>query len=249
MKDVKKFINSKKRKRKIKKVILMTIVTLVAIIIFIAKAPIFNVESIIFSGNSAIATEALATLVQDKIGENIFTVNQTAIKETLQRNKYIKGVTVKIKGISTLEINIKEEAPVYYIKMNEKYIIVNNNLEKIEEVASIEGRNLVEIIGVDLNTILEDNNNSELDSFKEILNKFYPYISENREELRLDALDISNIIDIRGYIGDVEIFFGDDEGLHNKMEKVYSIMLDNTVNLKKGYINVSFEGSPVIKKE
>ena len=133
--------------------------------------------------------------------------------------------------------------------MNEKYIIVNNNLEKIEEVASIEGRNLVEIIGVDLNTILEDNNNSELDSFKEILNKFYPYISENREELRLDALDISNIIDIRGYIGDVEIFFGDDEGLHNKMEKVYSIMLDNTVNLKKGYINVSFEGSPVIKKE
>lgn len=249
MKDVKKFINSKKRKRKIKKVILMTIVTLVAIIIFIAKAPIFNVESIIFSGNSAIATEALAPLVQDKIGENIFTVNQTAIKETLQRNKYIKGVTVKIKGISTLEINIKEEAPVYYIKMNEKYIIVNNNLEKIEEVASIEGRNLVEIIGVDLNTILEDNNNSELDSFKEILNKFYPYISENREELRLDALDISNIIDIRGYIGDVEIFFGDDEGLHNKMEKVYSIMLDNTVNLKKGYINVSFEGSPVIKKE
>ncbi|EKY26962.1 cell division protein FtsQ/DivIB [Clostridium celatum] len=249
MKDVKKFINSKKRKRKIKKVILMTIVTLVAIIIFIAKAPIFNVESIIFSGNSAIATEALAPLVQDKIGQNIFTVNQTAIKETLQRNKYIKGVTVKIKGISTLEINIKEEAPVYYIKMNEKYIIVNNNLEKIEEVASIEGRNLVEIIGVDLNTILEDNNNSELDSFKEILNKFYPYISENREELRLDALDISNIIDIRGYIGDVEIFFGDDEGLHNKMEKVYSIMLDNTVNLKKGYINVSFEGSPVIKKE
>ena len=249
MKDVKKFINSKKRKRKIKKVILMTIVTLVAIIIFIAKAPIFNVESIIFSGNSAIATEDLAPLVQDKIGENIFTVNQTAIKETLQRNKYIKGVTVKIKGISTLEINIKEEAPVYYIKMNEKYIIVNNNLEKIEEVASIEGRNLVEIIGVDLNTILEDNNNSELDSFKEILNKFYPYISENREELRLDALDISNIIDIRGYIGDVEIFFGDDEGLHNKMEKVYSIMLDNTVNLKKGYINVSFEGSPVIKKE
>lgn len=249
MKDVKKFINSKKRKRKIKKVILMTIVTLVAIIIFIAKAPIFNVESIIFSGNSAIATEALAPLVQDKIGQNIFTVNQTAIKETLQRNKYIKGVTVKIKGISTLEINIKEEAPVYYIKMNEKYIIVNNNLEKIEEVASIEGRNLVEIIGVDLNTILEDNNNSGLDSFKEILNKFYPYISENREELRLDALDISNIIDIRGYIGDVEIFFGDDEGLHNKMEKVYSIMLDNTVNLKKGYINVSFEGSPVIKKE
>ena len=249
MKDVKKFINSKKRKRKIKKVILMTIVTLVAIIIFIAKAPIFNVESIIFSGNSAIATEALAPLVQDKIGQNIFTVNQTAIKETLQRNKYIKGVTVKIKGISTLEINIKEEAPVYYIKMNEKYIIVNNNLEKIEEVASIEGRNLVEIIGVDLNTILEDNNNSELDSFKEILNKFYPYISKNREELRLDALDISNIIDIRGYIGDVEIFFGDDEGLHNKMEKVYSIMLDNTVNLKKGYINVSFEGSPVIKKE
>lgn len=249
MKDVKKFINSKKRKRKIRKMILISIVTIIAIIIVLAKAPVFNVKNIVFTGNSTITTEALAPLVQDKVGQNIFTINQRSIKDVLERNKYINDVKVNIKGISTLEINIKEEAPVYYIKMNEKYIIVNNDLEKIEEVASIEGRNLVEIRGVDLNSISEENSDSSLEPFKDILNKFYPYISENKEELKLDALDISSIIDIKGYIGEVEIFFGDDNNIHNKMESVYSIMLDTTVNLKKGYINVSFEGSPVIKRE
>ena len=49
------------------------------------------------------------------------------------------------------------------------------------------------------------------------------------------------------YIGDVEILFGDDSDIHNKMENVYRIMLDKDINIAKGYINVSFNGAPVIK--
>ena len=33
------------------------------------------------------------------------------------------------------------------------------------------------------------------------------------------------------------------------MENVYRIMLDDNINIAKGYINVSFNGSPVIKVE
>ena len=57
------------------------------------------------------------------------------------------------------------------------------------------------------------------------------------------------MINIIGYIGDVEIFFGDDNDLHNKMENVYRIMLADNIDIKKGYINVSFKGSPVVKIE
>ena len=78
---------------------------------------------------------------------------------------------------------------------------------------------------------------------------FYPFISENKEQIHLSSLDISNIVNIIGYIGDVEIFFGDDSDLYNKMENVYRIILSENINIKKGYINVSIKGSPVIKNE
>ena len=72
---------------------------------------------------------------------------------------------------------------------------------------------------------------------------------KNRESIYLSSLDISNIVNIIGYIGNVEIFFGDDSDLYNKMENVYRIMLSDNINIAKGYINVSFNGSPVVKIE
>ena len=48
MRDVKKFIKAKKRKKLIKKISLMTIVVVVGVFIFLTKAPIFNIKSIVF---------------------------------------------------------------------------------------------------------------------------------------------------------------------------------------------------------
>ena len=89
----------------------------------------------------------------------------------------------------------------------------------------------------------------DIHTYKSILANFYPFISENKEQIHLSSLDISNIVNIIGYIGDVKIFFGDDSDLYNKMENVYRIILSENINIKKGYINVSIKGSPVIKNE
>ncbi len=198
MKEVKNFIKAKKRKKIIKKVMLIASVVSVAGFIFITKAPIFNIKSIVLRGNVTIANETILSGIRDKIGLNIFTINQKDIKEKVLENRYVSTVEIKRKGINTLEVNITEEAPVYYIDK-----------------------------GVEL----------------------YPFISKNREAVYLSSLDLSNITNIIGYIGDVEIFFGDDNDLHNKMENVYRIMLADNIDIKKGYINVSFKGSPVVKIE
>ena len=180
---------------------------------------------------------------------NIFTVNEKDIKEEILKNRYVSTVNVKRKGINTLEINITEEAPVYYINNGIELLIVNNDLEVLEEVDNIDGRNLVEIKGVDLSVKDDESRVDEFNSYKSILTNFYPFISQNRESIYLSSLDLSNIVNIIGYIGNVEIFFGDDSNLYNKMENVYRIMLDDKINIAKGYINVSFNGSPVIKVE
>lgn len=249
MKDVKKFIKAKKRKKLIKKLILITIVLVVGGFIFITKAPIFNIKSITFKGNVTISSEVLLSGVSDRIGLNIFTVNEKDIKEEVLKNRYVSTVDIKRKGINTLEINITEEAPVYYINNGIELLIINNDLEVLEEVDNIEGRNLVEIKGIDLSVKDDESRVDEFNSYKNILTNFYPFISKNRESIYLSSLDVSNIVNIIGYIGNVEIFFGDDSDLYNKMENVYRIMLDDNINIAKGYINVSFNGSPVIKIE
>ena len=247
MKDAQEFRKAKKRKKLIKKLILMTTVIVIGGFIFITKAPIFNIKTILFTGNVTISKDILLDSIKDKLGLNIFTVNQKEIKDTVLKNKYVSTVKVKRKGINTLQISITEESPVYYINNGAGFLILNNNLDIVEETDTIEGRRLVEIKGIDLTNISEEN--IELAQYKNILTKFYPYISENREEIYISSLDISNIVNIIGYIGDVQVLFGDDSNLHEKMENVYRIILDDDVRISKGYINVSFNGSPVIKIE
>ena len=246
MKDVKKFIRAKKRKKKIKKLTLMTVVIGTASFIFFTKAPIFNIKTISFNGNVTISNEVLYDEVKDRIGLNIFTVNQKKIKEEILKNRYVSSVNIKRKGVNTLVIGITEEAPVYN---GSKLEIINENLNVLEEVDSIEGRNLVEVKGIDLSRVNDESYADDIHTYKSILANFYPFISENKEQIHLSSLDISNIVNIIGYIGDVEIFFGDDSDLYNKMENVYRIILSENINIKKGYINVSIKGSPVIKNE
>lgn len=249
MKDVKKFIKAKKRKRLIKKLTLITIVVVVGGFIFITKAPIFNIKAITFKGNVTISSEVLLSEVSDRIGLNIFTVNERKIREEILKNRYVSTVDIKRKGINTLEINITEEAPVYYINNGVELLIINNDLEVLEEVDNIDGRNLVEIKGLDISIKDDESKVDQFNSYKSILTNFYPFISQNRESIYFSSLDLSNIVNIIGYIGNVEILFGDDSDLYNKMENVYRIMLDDNINIAKGYINVSFNGSPVIKVE
>lgn len=249
MKDVKKFIKAKKRKKLIKKLTLITTVIVVGGFIFITKAPIFNIKAITFKGNVTISSEVLLSGLSNRIGLNIFTVNEKDIKEEVLKNRYVKNVDIKRKGINTLEINITEEAPVYYINNGVKLLIINEDLEILEEVDNIDGRNLVEVKGIDISLKDDESKVDEFNSYKSILSNFYPFISKNREAIYLSSLDVSNIVNIIGYIGDVEILFGDDSDLYNKMENVYRIMLDDKINIAKGYINVSFNGSPAVKIE
>ena len=135
------------------------------------------------------------------------------------------------------------------MKLTSVRAFINENLDVIEEVDNLEGRNLVEIKGLDLSIVNDKSRVDDLHTYKNILANFYPFISQNKEEIHLSSLDISNIVNIIGYIGDIEIFFGDDSDLYNKMENVYRIILNDGINMKKGYINVSINGSPVIKNE
>lgn len=246
MKEIQDYIKRKKRKKAIRKFTMIATIVIISLVIFFTKAPIFNIKEITFKGASEITKENSFEKVKNRIGLNIFTISEKDIKADLLKNKYLKSVSVSRKGIDKLEISIVEEAPVFFINVGAEKKIINEDLFVLEIVKDISKRNLVEIRGIDAsNSNVGDKLNAE-NVYSGVLKSLYPYIAKNHEALKFDAIDISNIVDIKGYMGDVEIFIGDDRNMHTKMNNIYAIMLSKSVS--KGYIDVSFEGAPVINK-
>lgn len=245
--EIKKYLKAKKRKKRIKKVIMIVIVLTITLILFLTKAPIFNINTIDVIGTSKISSDNLKETLKMFIGQNIYIVNEDEIKNILMQDKYVKEVKISRKGISKLVINIVEESPVFYVENNGIIEVINEDLVVIEELDSIEGKNLVKISGVGAENISVGDKVSDDEILSSILEKFYPYIAQNRESIKFDEINIADIVNIKGRIGEVEIFFGDDSDLHNKMENVYRILLSEEIKLTKGYIDVSFDGPPIIK--
>ena len=135
--EIKKYLKSKKRKKRIKKISMITIILTIALILFITKAPIFNIKSIEITGTSKISSDNLKENLNMFIGENIYVVNEEEIKNILLSNQYIKDVKISRKGISNLVIEISEESPVFYIENNGFKYIINEDLEVIKKLDSI----------------------------------------------------------------------------------------------------------------
>ena len=118
----------------------------------------------------------------------------------------------------------------------------------IEIANNIEGRNLVEITGVATDEFQLGNkiiNNEQIIKTLEIM---YPYIAENKESIKFDRFDMSKLYDIKGYIGNLEILFGEITDFHKKINDVYNIILNGNVGISSGYIDVRTKNMPVIKK-
>lgn len=239
----KKYSNTFKRIK-----VLSLLIILICFFIYFINAPFFQVKSINIIGVNNISDDVIKEKVSSLIGENIFLYDRKDFKKNMESLSYVESYKVEFKNINTLNINIKEETPIYYIARNSNYLIVNDRLKVIDITSSVP-ENLVEIRGL---SILNESIGDVLDVesvYTTFLEKIHPYIEAKVNDLTFSFLDLTNIVDIKGKIGDIDIFIGDDSKLKYKMETIYSILLSEEISISKGIINVSFEGSPVIKKE
>lgn len=245
MNKAQEFIRKKRRKKRIKRLSIASVISIIAIILFIYKAPIFNVKEISFTGVTTVNEEELEGMLNEYIGKNIFTINYKEISEKILENPYIKNVEVDKNGNSALEVKIEEGKVVYYIREDETYKAITNDGFYVERLETIEGRNLVNVIGVKDNgkevgqKIIDD------EKVIKVLNDFNPILKSSVSELRVESLDVSDIFNIKGYISGVQILFGSNEDLVEKMNKVLNILEQNT--MEKEAIDIRFKDQPVIK--
>lgn len=248
MNEVKNYINIKRKKKLRRKIYMISTIVLIILLIFFTKAPIFNLKSITIEGTSNISAESVLEKVNNRIGKNIFTLNRKKMINEILNEPYFLSAKIKFSSMNSLVITVTEESPVFYVKKDGIYYIFTDKGVVIEVVDNIEGRNLVEITGITTENLLIGSTIVDNENIIAIFQTLYPYIAENKENLKFDTFDLSKIYDVKGYIGNVEVYFGSIEDIHEKINGVYNIMLNESVGLSKGYIDVTIKDMPVIKK-
>lgn len=241
------FIRKKKRKKVLKKLILGVFVFIIGIIIFVYKSPVFNLKKITISGLVTLTDESLQEKLKYNIGQNIFTIDYKEMEKVLKENPYINEVKITKKGINNLHINVNENKIAFYFDDGNKIKVINNNGVIVEELVSLDDRKLVKLIGIDISDKTIGNKVSEDSNFSDTLDKFYKIIEAMPDEYVFSQIDVEDLNNIICYIGNIKIMIGDSKDLVDKMNLSLNAIEQGVIS--KGYIDMSFDGQPVIKQE
>lgn len=131
-----KSINEGKKSSKLSKVIrVVSILSLLVIaVLLLFMSPLFKLNEIIITGNSKLVTAECVELSGLELGQNIYKLSKSKIKENLKQNAYIEDATITRRLPDIIEINIKERVPSFMLELaDNKFAYINNQGYILEE--------------------------------------------------------------------------------------------------------------------
>ncbi len=243
-----KYILKARRKRILKKLFIVLIFLIIIGAVVINKTDVFMIKKVMLEGDNLITGDYVKEKSKTLNGLNIFYIDKQSIIKDFKRNPYVEELTIKRVYPDKLKINVKEAKGLYYINKGENnYAIVSSNMIFLEEVDSIEDKKLIELRGLDIENLNLGDKVSNEKKIEKIAEDFYDMeqvIEENGEEFSITAVDVSNISDLKAYIGNIEISLGTYENVFKKMSDAIQIYKKFDVTER---INVGFDGSPDFK--
>ncbi|WP_238906545.1 FtsQ-type POTRA domain-containing protein [Clostridium sp. YIM B02506] len=242
-----KYIEEKKRRKKIKKTIALLMVLIGLLILFLIKAPIFNINNvkIVSNDNEVALKDDIENKLQGIKGRNIFYVKRSYIESIFKNDPYIKDVKVTKALPNNLTVEVKENKKVFTIEQNGNYYALDENGKVLDKKLGED--ELVKLEGITIQDKEIGDKITEDEKILEIIKGFGVLINSNTSSIKFSKLDISNLSNISLYSNEVLIKIGGNFDLSRKLN--YSINILKNVDIKKGYIDVSVEGNPVIKEE
>ena len=88
--------------------------------------PVFNIKSIEISGNENLSKEQIESMLNTKVGNNIFAFNKTKALKNIKSNNYVEEVSIHRKLPSTITVNIKEYKLRAYVPYMGSYLYIND---------------------------------------------------------------------------------------------------------------------------
>lgn len=236
------------RRKRIKKRLFITLIFLIVIgIVVINKTDVCIIDKVMLEGDNLITGKYVQEKAETLKGLNIIYIDKKSIIKDFKRNPYVEALTIKRVYPNKLKINVKEAKGLYYVNKDESYYIISSNMILLEEIDSIEDKKLIELRGIDIENLNLGDKVSKEKKIEKIAEDFYnmeQVIEENGEEFSITAVDVSNMSNLKAYIGNIEIFLGTYENVFKKMSDAVQIYKNFDVTES---INVSFDGSPDFK--
>ena len=124
--------NIKQKRGPVFKIMLLLVIALICIIIFLIS-PVFNIKEITVEGINRIDNNEIIRVSGIKKDENMFKINVWKTKEDIKKNPYVAEVQIKRSLNGTVNIIVKERTPKYMVRVNGKYIYVDNQGYTLEQ--------------------------------------------------------------------------------------------------------------------
>lgn len=250
LKKSNELIKRRKRKIMIKRSLLMSILLLAMLITLCLKLPNFNIVNINVINNKNVNSEIIEQLSGIAKGNNIFYINKKIVESNILRNSYIYDVVVKRKLPNTVLIEVKERAAKFYVNENDKFLILDGNGIILEVRDNIDNLQIVRVDGLkgitaEVGKAVSSDEGRQL----KILAQFSGLLDRNASGINMDIIDVKNILDINVYSANLCFKIGDSYEMESKLNKALNIAAKDEVRGKKGYIDVSFSGNPVLYTE
>ncbi len=106
-------------------------------VLLIFMSPIFKLNEIIITGNDKLITSECIELSGLELGQNIYKLSKSRIKENIKQNPYVEDVVITRKLPDKIEISIKERKPTFMLELeNNVFAYINNQGYILEKETS-----------------------------------------------------------------------------------------------------------------
>jgi len=245
-----KLLYKRKSKRRIKRLVLLSIIMISTLVTLCFKLPYFKIANIEILGNSNASKAEINEAAKIELGSNIFYASFNDSTKRIIQNPYILGVKFKKVLPSKIVIEIVERVAVFYGKVNNIYYILDDKGILLEKRADIKDKKLVNLIGFDyekckVGDLIVAQDNRKIVIANEITNIIEDY-RKTKGTAVLTMVDVNNVLDVKLYSGKMCIKFGTSQDLKNKFNKAINIISQPEYKAAKGYVDVSYNSNPVV---
>lgn len=236
----------KKKKKRIKKFVLISILLISLFITLCLKLSYFNINEIKVHNNKNLSTEEIIKLSNIGKGSNIFYLNTKESITNILTDSYVLNVNIKRKLPSNIDITVEERDAAFYLPKENKFLIIGKDGVVLEEKQTLSNSSLIKLLGFDSKQAIVGKKLPCDDSRKiSVIGTITEIVTGDTSMPKIISVDIGNLLNIRVYYENMYIKLGTSENLDKKLNKALTMLKLEQLKVAKGYIDVSVIDKPV----
>lgn len=226
---------------------MLLILVLLGVIVFLLKAPYFNMTEITVSGQQEIPKAFIEESAKPLLGMNLFLLKTQKIVDALQKHPYFSNAVIKRVLPRGISIRVEEHTAKVNYYSNGVYSLLTETGRLLDIGADpVEGVTLVDSL-----KLPEPGENiyEEAPDKMKVLETFIVLHERNTSTVKFPILDLTESANIRTYYNGTEIRLGYGDSLKEKLNAAINIILAGHLDGVKGYLDLSYVEDPVIFDE